>query len=97
MNDGEIVMMDAKEPGAAYRRFLRDVKRIQKPYLSPAWMIEYNAALECADISPFAKLPLLAFPLNPDFIQVPGPRDYMLQFEKLSYSFDLPKWPTFQF
>ena len=59
-----------EEPGVYYRRFLFDVKAIEAPYLSDRYMQEYRAVLGRAALSDFAKLPLLALPLNPDYIQV---------------------------
>lgn len=61
-------MSSMEEPGAAYRRFMREVKAIREPYLSEAWLTEYRNALRFADLSDFAKLALLNFPLDPRYI-----------------------------
>ena len=59
-----------EEPGAAYRRFLVDVKSIKESYMSDAWDLEYRAVLKKADLPVFAKLPFLALPLNPAYIHI---------------------------
>ena len=59
-----------EEPGKAYKKFLADVRGIEYPYMSDAWIQEYTAALRRADLGSFQKLPFLALPLNPDYIRI---------------------------